>query len=35
MNKENSYQYLKPAKKDRLVYEHLQSHFNKKFEKLF
>ena len=24
---ENSYQYLKPAQKDRLVYEHLQCHF--------
>ena len=27
MKRENSYQYLKPAQKDRLVYEHLQSHF--------
>ena len=27
MKRNNSYQYLKPAQKDRLVYEHLQSHF--------
>ena len=27
IKRENSYQYLKPAQKDRLVYEHLQSHF--------
>ena len=27
VKRDNSYQYLKPAQKDRLVYEHLQSHF--------
>ena len=27
LKRENSYQYLKPAQKDRLIYEHLQSHF--------
>ena len=27
VKRNNSYQYLKPAQKDRLVYEHLQSHF--------
>ena len=33
-----SYQYFKPAQKDRLVYEHLQSHFKiitRNFKNLF